>query len=156
MGARVMHRFLSLVSRFGRDERGVFAVLFGLMAIVLIALGGAVVDYVSLEQARNRGQLALDAAALALQPEIFDDTLTTEDIRIRARDLVVNRIGDDRITITVGTPVINTDLGSLFFTADMTVPTIFVSLVGVQSLPARIQSEVRRGSLDVEVAVAVD
>ncbi|MBU1334499.1 MAG: hypothetical protein KJ944_02405 [Alphaproteobacteria bacterium] len=130
--------------------------LFGLMAIVLIALGGAVVDYVSLEQARNRGQLALDAAALALQPEIFDDTLTAEDIRIQARDLVVDRIGDDRIAITVGQPVINVDEGSLFFTAEMTVPTMFVSLVGVQSLPARIQSEATRKKLALEVAFVLD
>ena len=61
-----MSPFLSLVGRFGRDERGVFAVVFGLMAIVLIALGGAVVDYVALQQARSRAQIALDAAALAL------------------------------------------------------------------------------------------
>ncbi|NGP17361.1 TadE/TadG family type IV pilus assembly protein [Devosia aurantiaca] len=65
-----MSQFTKLLRRFGRDERGVFAVIFGLMAIVLIALGGAVVDYVSLEQTRARAQTALDAAALALQRDI--------------------------------------------------------------------------------------
>ena len=61
------------LKRFRADERGVFAIMFGLMAVVLIAMGGAVVDYVSLEQTRNRAQVALDAAALALQPEIFNE-----------------------------------------------------------------------------------
>ena len=35
-----MIQFASLLRRFSKDESGVFAVLFGLMAIVLIALGG--------------------------------------------------------------------------------------------------------------------
>ena len=68
-----MFQFAPLLGRFAKDESGVFAVLFGLMAIVLIALGGATVDYVSLEQTRQRAQVALDAAALALQPEMFCD-----------------------------------------------------------------------------------
>ena len=49
-----MTQFVPLLKRFAKDESGVFAVLFGLMAIVLIALGGATVDYVSLEQTRQR------------------------------------------------------------------------------------------------------
>jgi Flp pilus assembly protein TadG len=39
---------------------------------VLVALSGAVVDYVGLIQTRDRAQIALDAAALALQPRIFE------------------------------------------------------------------------------------
>jgi Flp pilus assembly protein TadG len=50
-----MRQFSNLIGRFRRDERGAFAVIFGLMAIVLVALSGATVDYVSLEQMRNRG-----------------------------------------------------------------------------------------------------
>ena len=38
----------------------------GLMAIFLVSLTGAVVDYTSLEDKRNRAQIALDSAALAL------------------------------------------------------------------------------------------
>ena len=150
-----MRRFSSLVRRFGRDESGVFAVLFGLMAIVLIALGGATVDYVSLEQTRNRSQVALDAAALALQAEIFLTTLTKQQIQERAQALVDDRVGVVGI-VTIDTTIIDEDEGSLYFAAGMTVQTAFVRLVGVNSLSARIQSEVKRGSMDVEVAVAVD
>ena len=59
---------LKLLKRFRDDEGGAFLVLFGILAIVLVATSGAVVDYTSVEQARTRGQVALDAAALALQP----------------------------------------------------------------------------------------
>lgn len=156
MGARVMHRFFSLVSRFGRDERGVFAVMFGLMVIVLVAFGGAVVDYVSLEQSRSRAQIALDAAALALQPEIFENTLTRDEIQERAQALMVDRIGDDRIAASIRQTLINVDQGSLFFSAEMTVPTMFVSLVGVNTLSAQIESEATRLRLEIEVAMVLD
>ena len=48
--------------------------LFGLMAIVLVAMAGAGVDYIQVEQVRSRSQIALDAAALALQPQIYSKT----------------------------------------------------------------------------------
>lgn len=150
-----MRQIFSLLAEFRRDERGVFAILFALMAVVMIALSGAVVDYVSLEQTRNRSQIALDAAALALQPEILDASVTKADIQKRAQDLVDNRVGATGI-VTIDTTTIDTEAGSLFFSATMKVNTAFVALVGVPSLSARIESEVTRGSMDVEVAVAVD
>ncbi|MCS6758035.1 MAG: hypothetical protein MO852_02210 [Candidatus Devosia euplotis] len=66
---------------------------------MLVALGGAVVDYVSLEQMRNRGQIALDAATLALQPEIFKTPVNAADIKKRAQDLLLNRLtGEHNVT----------------------------------------------------------
>ena len=59
-----MRGFIKLFKRFHSDERGVFAVLFALMALVLITFAGAVVDYTQIEQARTRAQQALDSAAL--------------------------------------------------------------------------------------------
>jgi Flp pilus assembly protein TadG len=153
-----MHRFLSLTRRFGRDERGVFAVLFGLMAIVLVALAGAVVDYVALEQTKNRAQIALDAAALALQPRIYD--LTTTQLKPLAQGLVNDRIMEgglnDGITAQIDSVVENEDEGSLYLEATVSVPTSFVSLVGVPQLGGVVISEATQGSVDIEVAVALD
>lgn len=158
-GCRVMHRFLALVSRFGRDERGVFAVIFGLMAIVLVALGGAAVDYVSLEQTRSRAQIALDAAALALQPEIFKEPLNVADITTKAQNLLNDRLGtafNAVADINEGDVAVNVEEGSLYLVADLNMPTIFVSLVGVPSMRARIQSEATRKVLALEVAFVLD
>ncbi|HUH76090.1 MAG TPA: pilus assembly protein TadG-related protein, partial [Devosia sp.] len=128
-----MRRWAELITRFGRDESGVFAVVFGVMAIVLIAFGGAAVDYVSMEQVRNRSQIALDAAALALQPDIFDSNISEESIRKRAEDLMIERIGDDRVTATLDPVRIDRAGGSLQLSARIVTPTLFVSLVGVNS-----------------------
>lgn len=157
-----MSPFLSLVGRFGRDERGVFAVVFGLMAIVLIALGGAVVDYVALQQARSRAQIALDAAALALQPLIFSEPVNEADIKTKAENLlrdrlgVVDGVGDFGVTAEITDTVVDVPTGSLRLDAHIQLPTMFVSLVGVQQLGASITSEAQRMMLDLEVAMVLD
>lgn len=146
----------SLLSRFGRDERGAFAIMFGVMAIVLIALGGAVVDYVSLEQGRQRAQIALDAAVLALHPEILKAEITDATILERAQALVVERIGNSEIAAEVDQISVDRETGRLFLGGHFTMPTIFVKLVGVGSLGAAFTAEAVRGSVDLEVAVALD
>lgn len=157
-----MSPFLSLVRRFGHDERGVFAVLFGLMAIVLIALGGAVVDYVALQQARSRAQIALDAAALALQPLIFNEPVDEDDIKTKAENLlrdrlgVVDGVGDFGVTAEITDTTVNVANGSLRLDAQIQLPTMFVSLVGVQRLDASLTSEAQRMMLDLEVAMVLD
>ena len=157
-----MHRFLSLARRFGRDERGVFAVLFGLMAIVLVALAGAVVDYVALEQARNRSQVALDAAALALQPLIFEEPLNTADIKTKAQALLRDRLGivsgtgQFGVTAEVADVQVNIEDGSLLLVAEMDMPTNFISLVGVPSMSAQVRSEATRKKLELEVVMVLD
>lgn len=164
MGARVMHRFLPLVVRFGRDERGVFAVLFGLMAVVLVALGGAAVDYIALEQARNRSQIALDAAALALQPLIFNTPVDEADIEAKAQALLLDRLGivngvnENEFGAQAEITDVRVDVaaGSLTLDARMWLPTMFVSLVGVQEMDANITSQALRMMLDLEVAMVLD
>lgn len=141
---------------FLADERGAFAVMFGVMAIVLVALGGAVVDYVTLEQGRNRAQLALDAAVLALQPEMYVRGVTDESIRSKAEAFVTERIANSEIAVSVDQIVVDRETGRLSLGGRFTVPTIFVSLVGVQSLGATFTAEAIRGSVDMEVAVALD
>jgi len=130
--------------------------MFGVMAIVLIALGGAVVDYVSLEQGRNRAQVALDAAALALQPKVFENNFSESQVQNLAQAFLTERMGGDRlgakITLTRGNP----NDGSLYFQAHIDVPTIFVALVGVNTLAANVESKATREKLALEVVMVLD
>lgn len=151
-----MSGFFKLVRRFGKDESGVFAVIFGVMAIVLVALGGAVVDYVSLEQTRGRAQTALDAAVLALQPEINKSGMSEASIREKAEAIVRERIGDARVKADVSDIAIDLETGRLYLGGNFSMPTIFVSLVGVKELGGVFSAEAARGSLDLEVSIALD
>lgn len=150
-----MRRFTKLLSRFYHNEDGVFAVFFGLVAVALVALSGAAVDYVTLEQARNRAQIAIDSAALALQPRIYTSD-TEEQIRLKADAWLAQRISDPRITATVQSASANTDTGSLILKARLTVPTTFVALIGFTEFTPTLVSEATRQKLFVELALVLD
>lgn len=149
-----MRHFVSLLDRFRSDERGAFIAIFGILAIVLIATAGAVVDYTGVEQARTRAQVALDAAALALQPSIYTDT--TAQLKSKAQALLNNRIADERISATVTDAQVSTTLGELTLTARMTVPMSFVALVGVNSMDVQIRAQATRKKLNLEVVMVLD
>ncbi len=151
-----MSGFLRLAHRFGKDESGVFAVVFGVMAIVLVALGGAVVDYVTLEQTRSRAQTALDAAALALQPEIFKPGYNDDTVKALAEAIMLERIGDSRVNASIEQVVSSVEDGSLYFRARISMPTTFVALVGVPTLGAGVESEATRKKLELEVVMVLD
>lgn len=151
-----MRGFLAIVTRFRRDERGVFAIIFAVCAIAIVALAGAVVDFTSVQQVRTRSQVALDAAALALQPQINTAGVTGEQLRAKAEALMIQQVGDSRVVGKVVSAVPNKTEGTLTLTAWVEIPTPFVSLVGVKTMRANLQSQATRGSLDIEVAVALD
>jgi Flp pilus assembly protein TadG len=162
-----MRALASLLLRFQRDERGAFAMIFAVMAVVIIAMSGAVVDFTGVQQARTRAQVALDAAALTLQPSIY--TATAATIKSQAQALLVDRLADAATTwvdcttnsnkppcATVSTPTIDTTNGVLTLTANLKVAVNFVSLVGVQNIPAQIISVSTRKKLGLEVAMVLD
>jgi Flp pilus assembly protein TadG len=151
-----MREFLQLLGRFRRDERGVFAVFFGLIAIVLVATAGAVVDFTSLQQARTRAQDALDSAALGLQPTIWTAGVTEATIEVKAQALLEERLANETIAADITDVAINTTDGELRLEAELIVPTYFVALVGVTEIRAGIASKATRKRLNIEVAMVLD
>lgn len=152
-----MNAFISLLKRFRSDERGIFAVIFGVMALVLVALAGAAVDYTSMETARTRAQIALDAAALGLGPKIYDDDVTEDQLVSEAQAVVSEQLANvPQVTVDVSSADVDQDNGTLRLSGSITVPMAFVQLVGIQNLTAGITSEVTKGSINLEVALAID
>lgn len=152
-----MRGMFSLLRRFRDDERGVFAVLFGVFAIVLIAAAGAVVDFTRIELARTKAQQALDSAALGLQPKMFlTNPPDSNSYKTQAKALLDERIADARITtvVDVATPTVAD--GTLHLEGVITVPTAFVALIGIPSIRARIVSEATRKRLNLEIAMVLD
>lgn len=152
-----MRGFTSLLRRFRDDERGVFAVLFGVFAIVLIAAAGAVVDFTRIELTRTKAQLALDAAALGLQPKMFLTTpYTQENYKTSAKALLTERLGDSTLTSDVDVATFNTTDGTLHLEGWVEVKTAFVALIGIPKVKARIMSEATRKRLNLEIAMVLD
>ncbi len=151
-----MRGFISLLRRFRDDEGGVFAVLFGVIAVVLIATAGAVVDFTSLELTRTKAQQALDSAALGLAPKIYSKTVTKQDLIDQAQLLVVERLNSGTVTTTINDAIIDKPNGTLRLIGKIEVPMAFVQLVGIKTVKANIIAEATKGSINIEVAVALD
>jgi len=149
-----MPPFFKLLTRFRKDERGVFGVIFGIIAVVLVTLAGCVVDFSYMQTIRSRAQNALDASALALQAKM--STLTDDEIKTQAQALLTERLADSTITSEILSVTSNDAAGTLNLKAHIRVPTIFVQLVGVRNLDASLVSEVTQNSSNLEVAIALD
>ena len=143
-----------LIRRFSSDERGVFAIMFGVLAVILIASSGAVVDFVGLQNARNVAQVALDSATLALHSEISNKTET--QISDMAKDLLNERLSPLGLTAVVDTVSVDTNEGSLFIQARFSAPTSFLGLLGIPRISSRIHSQVSSKSSSLEVALVLD
>src|SRR5437868_2290734 len=149
-----MRHLIDLAKRFRKDESGAFIVLFGVLAVVLIAVAGSVVDFTYMQTARTCAQTAIDSAALALQTRIGIDNVST--LTTKAQSLITERLGDSAMTATVKSLTVDTTVGKIDIAASLTVPTSFVQLVGIHSITSLISSEAVRGSKDLEVSVALD
>lgn len=149
-----MARARAWINRFWRDEKGAFATIFGILLVVIVATAGAVVDFVGVQQARTKAQVALDAAALALQPNIYD--WSDEDLKSAAEDLVIERLADDAISVDVEEVETDTDEGSLYFKVKLNVPTVFVAMVNIPSMDVRLASQATQRHNRLEVAMVLD
>ncbi|MCF6325667.1 MAG: hypothetical protein L3J21_00070 [Devosiaceae bacterium] len=149
-----MKQINNLLRYFGSDQRGVFAVTFALVAIVLVATTGAVVDFVAIQNARSLSQSTLDSTTLALHSQV--DNKTEAELLSLAQNLLNERMATIDLSANVETVNIDIDEGTLFIEARFAVPTSFLSLVGISTINTRISSEVTSKSLNIEVALVLD
>ncbi|MCZ4271463.1 TadE/TadG family type IV pilus assembly protein [Maritalea porphyrae] len=149
-----MDFILSRIRQFGRDESGAFAVIFGVIAIVLLATGGAAVDFVNIQQSRKTTQISLDATVLALQPEIYKKSKGW--ITNRANDLIEEGLLGTGVAMSISSVEIDKEAGRLYIAADISQPTLFVRLIGINDMSARLISEATRAKNRLEVAMVLD
>lgn len=142
------------IKSFGSDERGVFAVIFGILAIVLVAFGGAAVDFVSIQNARAMTQSTLDSTVLALQPEIY--TKTEIELEAMAEAILLERLSTINVSAEIETVTKTISEGSLFLEARIDVPLPFLSLVGITNIDARVSAVATRKQLFLEVGMVLD
>jgi len=149
-----MSFILSRIRKFGRDESGAFAVIFGVMAVILLATGGSAVDFVNIQQGRKTTQISLDATVLALQPEIY--TKSTGWITNRAEDLIKESLAGSGVTMTMESVDIDKKEGRLYISVNISRPTVFIKLLGINEMSARLVSEATRSKNRLEVAMVLD
>jgi Flp pilus assembly protein TadG len=147
-------RNLNIARRFARDERGNYAMIFGLAIIPIMGLVGAAVDYTTAARTRAQLQEALDGAAVAgarsvgRPPAEIIQTATNYaranlPAHLQSIPLTVDLLNDNT-TVRIRP------------TAPISVPTMILPVVGIGSVNVTVTSEATNGYQDIEIALALD
>lgn len=137
---------------FWTETSGNVAVMFGLIALPLVGLAGAAVDYANAARARQQIQETVDAAVLA-----GSRVITRPDAEVRA--MVSSFIAANQPRhIQIGTPSIEilNERRNLVVTLTGTVPMNFVPLLGINSVQVQARSESNFSEDTLEVALVLD
>ncbi len=144
------HCFRFLVS----DQNGAFAVIFALLLLPLLALAGAVVDYSQATSIKNQIQAAGDAAALAA------GSATVENSDFDYIEEVANKVFAQNMINSGFAEIINIEVTQITdgvrVTADTTMPTSFLKLVGITNLDVGSFSEIAVSAAQIEIALVLD
>jgi Flp pilus assembly protein TadG len=148
---RVLAKFLSAWSA---DRRGNVAMIFALVLTPVTVLAGGAVDLNLAMNARTRLAQSLDAAALAVgvyisadeaeSAEIAADFLNANYPEAELGDVQNLNVSIDNVTDTVTV------------TAEATVHTLFLGLIGIQTLTVHWESEVQRARQALELVMVLD
>lgn len=147
-----------------RDQSGNTALVFGLAAIPLIALGGGIVDFAHRAQVRSEIQNAADTAAIAaariVQLGQVERDPDAEAINAKAQEAARN-ILDAALAKFGGSEAANVNVemdGEVInISADLNVDTSFLGVVGINELKAKAMTEVNLPDpIRVEVAMVLD
>ena len=119
-----MHRH---ASRFLRQRGGNVAILFGLLALPLMALTGAAIDYGYATRLETKLQAATDATALALCQTAM--TTTTSALQTQAQTLMTGYMGVSGLTVDA--LVITPNPRQITLTTHIVSPVSFRGVTGV-------------------------
>lgn len=136
---------MRLLHTFKRSERGNTSILFALSAVPLVALAGGTVDIAKQRQHTVHVQSALDAAALAAARELADQAAENgfgdfdyESAEDRASAIFIQTIAPHGLSAELTVAHEGT---RIMAEAAVEMPTAFLPLIGVQSLPINALSE---------------
>jgi Flp pilus assembly protein TadG len=146
------------------DERGNAAILFGLVVVPILALGGGAVDFSHRANVRMEMQSAADSAALAAARVMQSGGVATEEeeaarrvsAEAAARDLFNATLANAGISSETVPDIRFTDAG-VIVSAGVSVETAFLAVLGIDELEARVDAAVNLPpEVQVEIALVLD
>ena len=135
-----------------RDQRGNVAILFAVSIIPLIGLLGGAVD--ATRQARHKVEIqnAMDAAALALTKRGAKDDADADRF---VNDYIGAMVRADAMLALEPFDAVKTERGYIV-RGEGAMKTAFLPVIGMQTLPLNLESEVSMSTMRYEVALALD
>lgn len=134
------------------DSRGNIAMIFGLCGVALVAAGGGALDWSRAMITKSRLGAALDAAALAVGK---DTGLTQQQAQVMAQQFFDANYSASNFA-TPGPVQVSMLTDGVSLSVSAALPTTLLRIVQINSLNLSVANEVRRGSRNIEVALALD
>jgi Flp pilus assembly protein TadG len=147
-----MQQKLFRLRAFAHDKRGNVAILFGIALIPLLLAVGAAVDYGRVIMVRDRMSDAADASALAIGSwtGLTQAQLTTKAQQFFAANYPPSNLG------TVGTLNVAFAGDNIDVSVSGSVPTTFLKLANIDSLPATATAVITKKENNLEVVLVLD
>lgn len=149
---------LFLTTKPVRDDRGSVAIIFGLMATVLVMFGGLAVDYGRMTDLRLRLGDAADSATLAAGKAMLAGELSDTEVVELARTFFIQNLGPLGNAINLSDPEIriNRTTGDVAISAVADIAMTLARVAGYQSMQVPVVSEANFRQKDIEVGMALD
>jgi Flp pilus assembly protein TadG len=145
----------TLRDRFDRDESGSILLQFALLALPLIGLVGAAVDYSAASRRHTQLQVALDQATLVIarDPPANDPAVT----RDRAKQLMNAQLAAAGVPPEQWklTEVIDAN-GRVTLAAESTLKTVLMPVLNIREVKVGTSTEVTRQQSKLEIALVLD
>ena len=130
--------------------------MFGLTAIILVQIGGGVLDYARAYSDKRVAQNALDAAALALMSDFTKSSNASQSKTVAEGYIHQNLHGSEGWKWEIG-DVKGTDAHlSLELSGTKNWPTVFMRLFAIDKIPLRVVSQAKVTVRPLSVAVVPD
>lgn len=136
--------------RFSADVRGATAVIFAMLAVPVLGLGLAALDYARAHSTKTEMQTAADNAAIAGAQLLGAPHSEIEDI---VRGYMQSNLPNDRRNIDF-ILTFSPDDTALTLKANTAVSTSILGIVGMTTLPVRVESTVERPAIVPEKIVS--
>ncbi|MEP2943064.1 MAG: TadE/TadG family type IV pilus assembly protein [Hyphomicrobiales bacterium] len=145
------------INSFAKDDRGSFAILFGLLAAIAIFAAGAGIDYTLAINEQNRIQKAVDAAVLSGAAQ-SQNLLTDNEIEQAALEAFnINYQASQGATISPPPQFnYNPTTRQLIGTVTGNVETTLTKVLGFQRIDIRADATAQLGIVQVEYVLAID
>ncbi len=147
-----------LFKNFWSHRSGATAILFGLVAIPVMALAGAAIDFGRAALVRTELAHALDAALLAAKQKEMSSENDVDLESVISAYMAAQY--DTQLSAHIqGPPVVRHAAhpdGRLTGSVRAQVPTTFLKLVNINTIPVEVSAEVQAGGKSVEVVLVLD
>lgn len=159
MIGRVVQSSLRAMRAFSADRGGSIALVWAFTIVVVIAAAGGALDYGRAINTRGEIAGALDSAALAGAKQLSSAAVSVATVTQTVTDHYVATMINMGFTDTeIADPTVTVDpaKGLLTVTGLVPVPTYFITVIGIDSIPVATTAQVAYSRFDVELSLVLD